>query len=162
MVFRDGAWAYIVPVGRSLAGLIAALLLAFGGDITGRVFNLLSGYPWSQEVHLHIHFVTIGAGAGLGAYLGWIDPNRSWRITAGLWILVIAVGVLGVYLGRAYSPGVDPSYWWSRFATDTTIHFSAAVSGTIVATVIGLIQQAVSVRQANSYWESWVKNNKQP
>jgi hypothetical protein len=39
---------------------------------------------------------------------------------------VLAGGIAGAYLGSIYGPGVDPTYWWSRFATDTTIHLSAA------------------------------------
>ena len=65
--------AYAVLAGRALAGFIAALLLAFVGDLSGRIFNLLIEYPWSLEVHLNAHIVAIGAGAGIGAYLAWLN-----------------------------------------------------------------------------------------
>ena len=141
---------YGIGASRTLAGLIAALLLAFGGDVFGRVINLTLGFPWSQQVHLNIHLVAIGLGAGIGANLGWINfrLNRYWGST--ILALVLTASVVGVYLGRAFGPGIDPTYWWSRYAVDTTIHLAAAVGGTIVATVIGLTQQIILGRQSNS------------
>ena len=141
---------YGIGAARTLAGLIAALLLAFGGDLIGRVLNLTLGFPWPQQVHQNIHLVAIGLGAGIGSYLGWINfrLNRYWG--SAILALVLTASVVGVYLGRALGPGVDPTYWWSRFAVDTTIHFAAAVGGTIVATVIGLTQQIILDRQNNS------------
>jgi len=141
---------YGIGAARTLAGLIAALLLAFGGDLIGRVLNLTLGFPWPQQVHQNIHLVAIGLGAGIGAYLGWINfrLNRYWG--SAILALVLTASVVGIYLGRALGPGVDPTYWWSRFAVDTTIHLAAAVGGTIVATVIGLTQKIVLDRQSNS------------
>jgi hypothetical protein len=141
---------YGIGAARTLASLIAALLLAFGGDVFGRVLNLTLGFPWSQQVHLNIHLVAIGLGAGIGAYLGWINfrLNRYWG--SAILALVLTASVVGIYLGRALGPGVDPTYWWSRFAVDTTIHLAAAVGGTIVATVIGLTQKIILDRQSNS------------
>ena len=141
---------YGIGAARTLAGLIVALLLAFGGDVFGRVVNLMLGFPWSQLVHTNIHLVAIGIGAGIGAYLGWINfsLNRYWG--SAILALVLTASVVGVYLGRALGPGVDPTYWWSRFAVDTTIHLAAAVGGTIVATVIGLTQQIILGHQSNS------------
>ena len=75
---------YAILAGRSLAGFITALLLAFVGDLSGRVFNLLIEYPWPLEVHLNIHLVAIGAGAGIGAYLAWINLTLSRYLTLGL------------------------------------------------------------------------------
>ena len=144
------AWNYAIYIARSMAGFVAALLLAFAGDVTARVFNLLIGYPWPQEVHQHINFVSIGAGAGVGAYLGWINLNHRQRLMVGILLLVVVSGVVGVYLGRAYSPGVDTSYWWSRFATDTRVYLSGASLAIVVATAIGLIDQVVRLKSRNA------------
>jgi hypothetical protein len=46
-MLQGGISSYVIPLGRTLAGFIAALLLAFLGDVTGRVFNLAIGFPWS-------------------------------------------------------------------------------------------------------------------
>jgi hypothetical protein len=136
---QGGISLYLLPLGRTLAGFIAALLLAFLGDVTARVFNLAIGFPWSQAVHQNIHLIGIGVGAGIGAYLAWMSLGPRWYLILGWVMLVLAGGIAGAYLGSIYGPGVDPTYWWSRFATDTTIHLSAAALSTIVATMLGLI-----------------------
>ena len=105
------------------------------------VFNLLISYPWSLELHQNIQMMGVALGAGLGAYLAWMDSSLRWY-----WILITAAVVLvgsaaGAYLGRAYGRGVDPSYWWSRYAVDNTIHLGAATGGLIVSTTIGLAAQ---------------------
>ncbi|MDA0733582.1 MAG: hypothetical protein O2909_11800 [Chloroflexi bacterium] len=149
-MIRGTWWTYALWTGRTLAGFTAAVLLAFGGDITGRVINLLLGFPWSQQVHVNIHLVAIGIGAGIGAHLGWMNfsLNRYWGLA--ILAIVLTASVIGVYLGRALGPGVDPSYWWSRYAVDSTIHISAAIAGTVVATTVGLTHQIILIRRDNS------------
>lgn len=149
-----GIEVFAVPLARSLFGFIAALLLCFAGDLAARVFNLAVGYSWPQEVHRHIYFVSIGVGAGVGAYLGWINLNHPRRLMVGILLLVIAGGVLGVYLARAYSPGQDPSYWWSRFATDTRVYLGGALAAVILATAIGVIGQVVTSARFRSRYHS--------
>lgn len=143
-------WTYATWAARSLAGFTFAVLLAFGGDVFGRVVNLLLGYPWPPGVHANLHLVSIGLGAGAGAYLGWINfsLNRYWSLV--ILAMVLTASVVGVYLGRAYGPGVDPTYWWSRYAVDTTIHLAAAALGTAAATAIGLAQQLLILLRDNS------------
>jgi hypothetical protein len=138
-MLQGGFSSYTIPLGRTLAGFIAALLLAFLGDVTARVFNLAIGFPWSQSVHQNIHLIGIGVGAGIGAYLAWMSLGPRWHLILGWVMLVLAGGIAGAYLGSIYGPGVDPTYWWSRFATDTTIHLTAAALSTAVATILGLI-----------------------
>jgi hypothetical protein len=137
-MLQCGISSYAVPLGRTLAGFIAALLLAFLGDVTARVFNLAIGYSCSRPVHQNIHFVGIGVAAGIGVYLGWMSLGLRWYWMLSWTVLVLAGGIAGAYLGRFYGPGVDPTYWWSRFATDTTIHLSAAAVSTVIATILGL------------------------
>lgn len=136
---RGSWWEYAIPVGKTVAGFVLALLLAFVGDLGTRILNLLLGYPWPLEVYQNLNVVSIGAGAGIGAYLGWINWSWSRYWAIGTLLPVIASGVLGAYLGLAFGPGVDPTYWWSRFATDTTIYLTAAIGGTVCATAIGLV-----------------------
>src|SRR5687767_10232520 len=92
-MLQGGISSYLIPLGRTLAGFIAALLLAFLGDVTGRVFNLAIGFPWSQSVHQNIHFVSIGVGAGIGAYLGWMSLGLRWYLLLGWVMLVLAGGI---------------------------------------------------------------------
>ena len=135
---RYGLSALGIILARTLLGFVFALLLAVLGGWAGMIFSLLTGYPGSLELHQHIQMLGIGLGASLGAYLAWMDSKLRWY-----WILIAAAvvfagGAGGAYLGRAYGPGVDSSYWWSRFAVDTTIYLTAATSGIIVSTIIGL------------------------
>ena len=135
-------WDYVVPIGKTAAGFIFALLMAFIGDLSARILNLLLGYPWPLEVYQNISIISIGAAAGIGAYVGWINwsASRYWFMVTP-WP-VMGGGVLGAYLGAIYGPGVDPTYWWSRFATDTTIYLTAAIGGIVCATAVGLVGMA--------------------
>ena len=152
-MIQGGISAYGVWLGRILAGLIGALLLAFVGDLFARIFNLLIGYPWPQLVHQNIHIVGVGLGAGFGAYLAWMNLRLRWYLVLGFLLLVLIAGVTGAYIGHFYGPGVDPTYWWSRFAVDTTIHLSAAIGGIIVATLLGLISdQFITSRAKPRFW----------
>jgi hypothetical protein len=144
-----GTWAWMTPqdtitdlliwAARTGAGFIAAFLLAFLGDVAARVFNLSVSYPWPLWVHQNLHFMSIGMAAGLGAFLGWMHLGRRWYLSMGAVLLVLAGGVGGAYLGRYYGPGVDPTYWWSRFSLDTTVHLAAAALSTGIASLLGLI-----------------------
>jgi len=149
-MIRGTWWTYAFWAARTLASFIFAVLLAFGGDLAGRVFNLLVGFPWSQGIHVNLHLVAIGLGAGIGAYLGWMNfgISRFWGLV--ILAIVLTASVVGVYLGRAYGPGVDPTYWWSRYAVDTAIHLSAAICGTFAATAIGLTHQIILLVRDNS------------
>jgi hypothetical protein len=120
---------------------VAALLFGFLGDIISRAFNLSIGFHWELSVHQHIQYAGIGIGAGVGAYVAWISPQRPWYVVSGSVLLVLLGGIGGAYLGRAYGPGVDQTYWWSRFATDTTLHLGAGILSTFVATVLGLMER---------------------
>ncbi len=150
-VIGSGSGVYLVWAARGLAAFISAVLLAFFGDLTGRVFNLLVGYPWPQVVHVNIHMVSIGVGAGLGAYLGWMNLSLNRYRALGFLSATIAAGIVGVYIGRAYGPGVDPSYWWSRFAVDTTVHLTAVILGTFTAAVIRLLHHWIQLRSTKSH-----------
>ena len=141
---------YGVWIGRIVAGFAFAIVLTFVGDIGGRVVNLLLGYPWHQDVHFTMQLVSIGLAAGIGAQLGWINLGLSRYWSLGMWAVVCAAAIVGVYMGYAYGPGVDTTYWWSRFALDTTIHISAAVAGTVAAAVIGITKQSVDLHRSQS------------
>jgi hypothetical protein len=130
-----------IILGRTLLGALFGVVLAVLGGWAGAFFNISIGYPWSLPLHQNIQMMGIATGASLGAYLAWMDSTQRWY-----WILVAAAAVfvgaaIGAYLGRAYGPGVDTTYWWSRYAVDNTIHLGAATGGIVVATTIGLATQ---------------------
>ena len=129
----------LAPGVRTLFGFAAACLLAFLGDVVARALNLSLGYPWPQSVHQNIQIVGAGLGAGVGAYLAWIIQGRRWYVVSGAVVVALAGGVAGAYLGLLIGPGVAPTYWWSGFASDSTIHLGGAALSIIGATVLGLI-----------------------
>ena len=159
-MLQGGISSYLLPLGRTLAGFVTALLLAFLGDVTARVFNLAIGFPWSQAVHQNIILIGIGVGAGIGAYLGWMSLNPRWHSILGWAMLVLAGGIAGAFLGRIYGPGVDPIYWWSRFATDPTVHLSAAALSTIVATILGLINDICTTARRRAEFKHLQSSNR--
>ena len=133
----------LIPLFRTAGGFVASLLLAFTGDLAARVFNLLTGFSLDPVVHQNTNFVGIGLGAGVGAFLGWLNPNFPKYWIFGSLLLVLLAGIGGAYGGRAMGPGVDTSYWWGRFATDRTVYLSASTAGLFLATSLGLISQVI-------------------
>ena len=92
----------LIPIGRTVAGYVVAFLLAFLGDLLGRLFNLSIGYPWDPAVHQAIIYVSIGLGAGIGSYAAWANPRHPWRMMLLFGLIVVAAGIIGAYLGRIY------------------------------------------------------------
>jgi len=134
-------YLFWIALARTSIGFIFGLLLAVLVGWSGMILNILIGYPWSMAVHQNFQMVAIGIGGGLGPYLAWTNWTLRRRWMVGNLVLVLAGGTVGAYLGRIYGPGVDPTYWWSRFAIDPNIYLIAAIGGLAVATLIGLGSQ---------------------
>lgn len=130
---------YAILVGRALASLILASLLAFIGDVTARVLSVFIGYPWSLFVHQNIEWTGIGLGAGLGAYLPWVNLRHPMSQKLIILSLVLLAGVAGAYLGEIYGPSVDSRYYWNRFAIAIAIPIGATICAAALATVLGII-----------------------
>lgn len=138
-VIRGTFSYYAILVGRALASLILASLLAFIGDVTARVLSVFIGYPWSLFVHQNIEWTGIGLGAGLGAYLPWVNLRHLMSQKLIILSLVLLAGVAGAYLGEIYGPSVDSRYYWNRFAIAIAIPIGAAICAAALATVLGII-----------------------
>ena len=85
-----------------------------------------------------VNMFTLAMGAlffGGKRFLQQVAPEQ------GNMILLAAIG--GAYADRILGPGVDTSYWWGRFATDTTVYLSASTAGLFLATSLGLISQVM-------------------
>ena len=140
----------LIPLLRIVGGFIASLLLAFTGDLAARVFNMLTGFSLDPVVHQNANFVGIGLGSGIGAFLGWVNPNlpRLWIFGSLLLVLLASIG--GTYAARSIGPGVDTSYWWGRFATDRTIYLGASTAGIVLSTSLGLFSQVIVANRYRS------------
>jgi len=125
---------------KVFGAIVASILLSFFGDILGRTFNLFVGYPWPQTVHINIHYLFISTFAGLGAALPWINSRRSITYSLTKFIITILAAAIALYIAKSLDSGVDDTYWWSKYATSSILHISAAITGTSVAILIHLIE----------------------
>ncbi len=138
---QGGTRFFTTTVARTLAGFFAGLFLAFFGDLTARIFNLLLGYPWPPSVHQNLLVIGAGFAAGVGAYLAWMNLSLRWNWILGSLLLVLVGSIGGAYLGHIYGPGPDPTWWWSRYASDKTIYLTAAIGGITISTILGLARE---------------------
>ena len=132
---------YTTSAARTLAGFVVGLFLAFFGDLTARIFSLLLGYPWPPSVHQNLLVIGAGFAAGVGAFLAWMNLSLRWNWILGTLLLVLVGSIGGAYLGHTYGPGPDPTYWWSRYASDKTIYLTAATGGIVMSTILGLARE---------------------
>ncbi len=134
-------YGWAVPVARSIAGFVVSLLLGIFGGWVAVAFNAFAGYPWSLDIHRNIYLVGIGLGAGVGAYLGWINLTSRRYVIFAFFLLVLAAGVAGAYLGFLYGQRAEPGYLGRHYAIDNSIHFGATIGGIIFSTALGLLNQ---------------------
>jgi hypothetical protein len=125
---------------RIFGALVASILLSFFGDILGRTFNLFVGYPWSQSIHVNIHYLFIAIFAGLGSALPWINTRQPITPILTKIIITIFVAIIALYIAKHLDSGVDQTYWWSKYATSTILHISAAITSTAVAILLHVIE----------------------
>ncbi len=132
-------WA--VPLGRTIAGFMAGLLLGIGGGWMAVVIYAMVGFPWAIELQRNMYLVWIGLGAGIGGYLGWMNLTSRRSLLIAFLVLVIVGGIAGAYLGFLYGQRVEPGYLGRRYTLDSSIHFGTAIGAIVTATALGLINQ---------------------
>ena len=137
-MIEGGIYNWVVPLGRTLAGLMVGLFLGILGGWAALIFNAMIGYPWSVDIHLNLYFISIGLGAGLGCYFGWMNLALRWHLIAGSILLVLVGAIAGTYLGLAYGQNVDPTYLGRAYTIENGLHFGAAIGGITVSTALGL------------------------
>lgn len=130
---------YLTMVVRTLAGFVVGIFVAFFGDLAARIFNIVVGYPWPPIVHQNLLVIGAGIAAGSVAYLVWMNLSLRWYWILGSVLLVLGGSIGGAYLGEIFGPGPDPTYWWSRYASDKTIYLTAAIGGIATSTILGLV-----------------------
>ena len=135
---EGGIYNWVLPLGRTLAGLMVGVFLGILGGWAALIFNAMIGYPWTRDIHLNIYFVSIGLGAGLGAYVGWMNLTAPRHLIIGSLVLVMVGGILGSYIGLVYGQNVDPNYLGRSYAIENGLHFGAAAGAILVSTALGL------------------------
>ena len=136
-----GIYTVVVPVGRTLAGFIAGVMLGIFGGWMALNFNQLIGYAWHPEVHRNIYLLSIGTGAGLGAYAGWANLNIRWPFVVGSVVLVLGGAIVGTYLGLIYGQIADETYLGRRYTIVNAIHYGAPIGGIAVSMLLGIISE---------------------
>jgi hypothetical protein len=140
-VIEGGIYYWAVPLGRSIAGFMAGLMLGIVGGWMAVVIYAMAGFPWAIEVQRNMYLVLIGLGAGIGGYLGWMNLTSRRSLIIAFVVLVIIGGIAGAYLGFIYGQRVDPGFLGRRYTLDSAIHFGAAIGAIVTATALGLINQ---------------------
>ena len=141
---------WMVPIIRIASGFVAAIMLGVLGDVMARVFNLAIGFPWDFRIHQNLQVIGIGFGAAVGANLAWVIAGLRWRRVVASVLTVLVAGIAGAYIGLFFGPGLDETYWWSRYGTGIAVHVGGATVSLTVATTFGLIE----MRQARSRLEA--------
>lgn len=136
-----GIYAYVVPLGRSIAGFTLAIMLGIVGGWIAIVFNAMIEFPWSPEVHRTIYFWGIGIGAGTGAYLAWMNLTMGWRMSLITMALVFVGAIIGTYVGYWYGHYSDASFLGRGYTIENSIHMGAPIGAIIMATILGVINE---------------------
>ena len=140
-MIEGGIYYWAVPLGRSIAGFMAGLMLGIVGGWMAVVIYAMAGFPWAIEVQRNMYLVLIGLGAGIGGYLGWMNLTSRRSLIIAFVVLVIIGGIAGAYLGFFYGQRVEPGLLGRRYTLDSAIHFGAAIGAIVTATALGLINQ---------------------
>ena len=118
---REKLSPYLVPVGRTTAGVVFGVVLSMTGiAIAWSLFIFFGGQ--SVGTWLSSLFFGAGLGAGIGAFSAWLHLDRENSLVLGFTALVvIGAGVAGAWGGYQYGsaqeveccamPTVSPVYY---------------------------------------------------
>lgn len=135
---EGGIYGYVIPMARTIAGYIMALLLAIGGGWTVTILNAMIGYPWVGNTFFAIYVVGVGMGAGLGAYLAWINLSMRWYTLILTVLMILAAGIGGSSVGYVFWEHVfGENYLGPRDSQINATHFWAPIGAILVSAMIG-------------------------
>ncbi len=138
---EGGIYYWAIPLGRTIAGFMAGLMLGIVGGWMAVVIYAMAGFPWEIELQRNLYLVWIGLGAGIGGYLGWMNLTSRRSLLIAFVVLVVIGGIAGAYLGFLYGQSVEEGYLGRRYTLDSAIHIGAAIGAIVTATALGLINQ---------------------
>ena len=118
---REKLWPYLIPAGRTVAGVVLGVVLSMTGiAIAWSLFVFFGGR--SVDTWLASLFFGAGLGAGIAAFVAWLHIDRENSLLLGLTALVvICAGIGGAWGGYQYGsaqeieccamPTVSPVYY---------------------------------------------------
>jgi len=134
-----GIYGFVIPTARTIAGFFVGMMLGIVGGWAALTFNAMVGYPWGANIHLAIYVFGIGLGAGIGAYGGWINLSLRWYMVLATIFLVIAAGVIGSAIGKAYWHFfTEATYMGDRDTRVNMTHFGGTIAAGSMSTLFGL------------------------
>ena len=132
---REKVGPYLVPVGRTVAGVVLGVVLSMTGITIAWSLYLFFGGQ-SIETWLASLFFGAGFGAGTAAFVAWLHLDRETSLVLGLTALVVVgSGIAGAWGGYEY--GSKQEIECCAMPTVSPIYYTALGSA-VVANVAGL------------------------
>ena len=132
---REKVGPYLVPVGRTVAGVVLGVVLSMIGiAIAWSLYIFFGGQ--SIGTWLASLFFGAGLGAGSAAFVAWLHLDRETSLVLGLTALVvIGAGIAGAWVGYEY--GSNQEVECCAMPTKSPIYYTALGSA-VVANIAGL------------------------
>ena len=132
---REKLGQFLIPVGRTVAGVVVGLILSMTGiAIAWSLFVFFGGR--SVDTWVSSLFFGAGFGAGIAAFVAWLHLDRETSRVLGLTALVvISAGVAGAWGGYQY--GAAQEVECCAMPTVSPVYYTALGSA-VVANIAGL------------------------
>ncbi len=132
---RERVGPYLVPVGRTVAGVVLGVVLSMIGiAIAWSLYIFFGGQ--SIETWLASLFFGAGLGAGIAAFVAWLHLDRETSLVLALTALfVVGAGIAGAWGGYEY--GSVQEVECCAMPTVSPIYYTALGSA-VVANIAGL------------------------
>ena len=147
---REKVGPYLVPIGRTAAGIGLGIVLSMLGIALAWGLFLFFG---SQSVNIWLGSLYLGAGlgAGIGGFFAWlrVDGDDNWTLVIAA-VIITGAGVLGAWAGFEY--GSTREIECCAMPTKSPLYYTALGSDALanVAAIGVAAVRAVLARQKQS------------
>ena len=132
---REKVGPYLVPVGRTVAGIVLGVVLSMIGIAIAWSLYIFFG-AGSIETWLASLFFGAGLGAGIAAFAAWLHLDRETSLVLALTaVFVVGAGIAGAWGGYEY--GSVQEVECCAMPTVSPIYYTALGSA-VVANIAGL------------------------
>ena len=137
---REKLGPYLLPIGRTVAGLVLGIVLSFIGIVVAWGLFIFFGFQ-SLDLFLGSLFIGAGMGAGVGGFSAWLHLDRENSLILGLTAaLLVGAGILGAWGGYEYGSTVKVEC--CAMPTKSPTYYTA-FGATMAANAAGLVVGAV-------------------